>query len=386
MVDQTKLDAMQCEMYNNKSYFGYKSSILKSGICKYYRRELNEKFEWCVMEMMMFDFKTKALVTNLIHRLEILLMEEVTCDEIGIIIRGVMLLEKINELHNDISKNDDNLNSNKNSQSNVSFLLKIDELNEKRCKKIALVKQFCDIITTCRKSRICNYVHCWWSNKDYDSIKEDKNKIIKLGKVLQFKKMGDSEELLKYGELLIQYIDEKNEKMFAIYNILLQCKKPEGKRFNRTDAIYLFWEIVQRKFLYKEVSLMPTNNKINKKLIFDFAINMFNRKTMKERRMFGIWIGLLMIKTSENKDWFKKYNNLNIEFNVEEYLRMRIKIEINEDFVVNDWHVNRKFGLKKFAEVGAFVVNEDISILGENGLKYRQFYIEKKTEQDAEQN
>ena len=74
-MDAMKLDAMKCGMFNNKSYWGKKSSVLKSGICKYYRREMFDKFEWCVVEMMLFGFKTKALVTNLVHRLEILLME-----------------------------------------------------------------------------------------------------------------------------------------------------------------------------------------------------------------------------------------------------------------------------------------------------------------------
>jgi hypothetical protein len=55
---------------------------------------------------------------------------------------------------------------------------------------------------------------------------------------------------------------------------------------------------------------------------------------------------------------------------------------INEDFVVNDWHVNKKFGLGKFGKVGAFVENEDLSLLGKNGIKYKEFYILKKEECD----
>ena len=86
-MDAKKLDAMKCGMFNNKSYYGMKSSVLKSGICKYYRREMFGKFEWCVVEMMVFGFKTKALVTNLVHRLEILLMEEIVCDDVGVIVR-----------------------------------------------------------------------------------------------------------------------------------------------------------------------------------------------------------------------------------------------------------------------------------------------------------
>jgi hypothetical protein len=51
--------------------------------------------------------------------------------------------------------------------------------------------------------------------------------------------------------------------------------------------------------------------------------------------------------------------------------------------VINDWHVNKKFSLQKFAEVGAFVLNEDVAILGEDAEKYKKFYIEKKIEADV---
>jgi len=343
-----KLNAMKCGMFNNKSYWGCKSSILKSGICKYYRREMFDKFEWCVMEMMVFGFKTKALVTNLVHRLEILLMEEIVCDEVNVIVNCVRLLEKINACKVEVGK--------------------VEELY----KQIALVKQFCDGIKGCRKGRICSYVNCWWISQ---KLELNMSEII-LDKVLQFKKKGDSDVLLKYGEMLIRYIDEKDEKIFAIYNNLLAREEKEGKRYgSRADAVYLFWEIIQKKFVGATVNM-------NKKKVFDFAFNMFNRKTMKERKMFGVWMGMMMIKTNENVDWDKEYIYMNSVLNVEEYVSGRNKIEIDEDFVVNDWHVNKKFGLKKFAEVGAFVVNEDVSILGENGLRYKSFYIEKKIEQE----
>ena len=346
-MDAKKLDAMKCGMFNNKSYYGMKSSVLKSGICKYFRREMFGKFEWCVVEMMVFGFKTKALVTNLVHRLEILLMEEIVCDDVGVIVNSVRLLEKINACVVEIG-NAENL-----------------------YKQIALVMQFCDGIKECKKGRICSYVNCWWISQ---KLEIDMSKII-LDKVLQFKKEGDSDVVLKYGEMLISYIEEKDEKIFAIFNSLLALEEKEGRRYGRADAIYLFWEIIQKKFV-------GVNG--NKQKVFEFALNIFNRKTMKERKMFGVWLGMIVIKTNENIDWDKEYVYVNSMLDVEEYLSSRKKIEVDEDFVVNDWHVNKKFGLKKFAEVGAFVVNEDISILGENGMRYKAFYIEKKIEKDEE--
>jgi len=346
-MDPIKLDTMRCGMFNNKSYWGVKSSLLKSGICKYYRREMFDKFEWCVMEMMLFGFKTKALVTNLVHRLEILLMEEIVCDEIAVIIRSVRLLEKINVCSSEIG--------------NV----------EKLYEKIALVKQFCDGIKGCKKGRICSYMNCWWLSQKLEINIDD----VVLDKVLLFKKEGDSEILLKYGEVLLRYIEEKDEKIFAVYNALLENENKEGMRYKRSDAVYLYWEIIEKK-------LVGVN--ANKKEVFDFAFGLFNRKTMKERKMFGVWIGMMMIKTDENIAWNKVFNNLIIKRNIEKYLSKHLKMVVDEDFVVNDWHVNKKFGLKKFAEVGAFVVNEDISILGENRIKYKAFYVEKKAKKDEE--
>ena len=63
-LNQGKIDDMSIGMYKNSSYFGFKSSILKSGICKYYRRKIFDKFEWCVIEMMLFGIKDKGLLTN----------------------------------------------------------------------------------------------------------------------------------------------------------------------------------------------------------------------------------------------------------------------------------------------------------------------------------
>ena len=92
-----KYDDMKCGMFNNKSYFGYKSSVLKSGICKYYRRELFYKFEWCVVEMMIMGNRNKAVMTNILNRLKILVMEEIVFDEINVMVNCINLLNMIEE-------------------------------------------------------------------------------------------------------------------------------------------------------------------------------------------------------------------------------------------------------------------------------------------------
>ena len=65
-------------VFNNKSYNGYKKKVLLSGICKYYRRGMYDKFLWGVIEMLLFKYHEKGmcLVTNVLTRMRILIMEE----------------------------------------------------------------------------------------------------------------------------------------------------------------------------------------------------------------------------------------------------------------------------------------------------------------------
>ena len=72
-----KVQNMRTGMFKNSSYWGKSSGVLKSGICKYYRREIFDKFEWCVMEMMIFGVMSPGLLTNIINRMKILVMEEI---------------------------------------------------------------------------------------------------------------------------------------------------------------------------------------------------------------------------------------------------------------------------------------------------------------------
>ena len=331
-----KIHGMKCGMFNNSSYWGYRSSVLKSGVCKYFRRELFDKFEWCVMEMMIFGLKNVGMMTNIINRMKILIFEEIVVNEIEIINRCIYLFDIID--------------------------------NEERfLSKVELMKVICDLVKSCKKSRIVSYVNNWWrfNGKKYLNIE--------LEKVLIYRKNNDSNELLMLGEWLILFIEEKNENVVNVFNKMLELSN-EGVRYKRKDGIYLYFEILE------DMCLRCRNKKL-----FDFILDRFNKKSMKERYMFGVWFGLMCIKNEDMNLGVDSYSySLSMSKNdVIEYLfRNRGKIVINEDFVVNDWHVNKKFGLGKFGKVGAFVENEDLSLLGENGLKYKEFYILKKEECD----
>merc|ERR1711991_507293 len=61
-----------------------------------------------------------------------------------------------------------------------------------------------------------------------------------------------------------------------------------------------------------------------------------------------------------------------------DYFIEREKIVL-DDYVVKDYHVNKKYTLEKFSKVGAWVKDEDMSLLGEEKFcKYKNNYIEYK--------
>jgi len=92
-------------LFNNSSINGLNTTLLKSGLCKYFRRSETEKFEFCLIEMLYHQFNTNsetnsskgAIITNLINRLKILIMEDLSPNEINIAYHGISLLNKFNK-------------------------------------------------------------------------------------------------------------------------------------------------------------------------------------------------------------------------------------------------------------------------------------------------
>ena len=328
--------------FNNKSYFGFKASALKSGICKYMRRSEKEKFIWCVTEMLLFNFHDKGggLVTNLINRLKILLMEEMSVSEISRIILGIK---------------------------------KLNEFEKSDRKDMERIIEFCKIVIDSKKTRSASYINWWWRTHPEEYNLND----IVIDKVKKYEKKGDSEELLKLGELLIKFVEDRDERIFDIFNKMVKIEKG-GRRYRRTDGLYLYMEIIEDHYVTNEYY----------KIVFDFALEMINRKSMKERLYFGIWIGMLMWnKTKEMHNDIHIANDIKVNDQVSsskellDYFIERKKIVL-DDYVVKDYHVNKKYTLEKFSKVGAWVKDEDMSLLGEEKfMKYKNNYI--KLKEDA---
>lgn len=317
--------------FNNKSEFGYKSSELKSGICKYMRRTEREKFLWCVMELGKFNDislenkAAKAIVTNLINRMKILLMEDMNPGDIDRIYNGIILL---------------------------------DEYEKDRSNRFLLMN-FCDVVMGARKNRVTSYVNNWWRTRDF------KLEDLEIDKCLKYKLKGDTDELLILGENLIKFIEEKDERIFGVYMKMVNLEGKMGLRYRRKDPVYLFW-VIMRDYM--------VNDKMIK--IFDFALNRFFNKGMKERYYFGVWIGVMVWKIDLLDFDIYEYPNFKKEDEIKYYENM-VKLKL-DDYVLNDFHVNKNFGLANFALNGAFVKDEYMELLGKNSEKYKEYYIEVK--------
>ena len=317
---------------NNCSIHGYKTKVLKSAICKYFRRGEFEKLKWSIMEMAYFnnldEKAVKGIITNLINRLKILLMEDMSVVSAGITVECIKIL--------------DNYDVNR---YNYDLLL-----------------DFCELIKYAKRNRFVSYLGNWWRNKGDPAVDTD----IKISYVLKYKKHNDSQKLLMLGENLIKYIKEGDERMFGVYNLMYNLDETAGIRYRRKDPVYMWWEIL------RDFSID------NKKIItiIDFARSRFYVKSMKERVAFGVWAGLLV--------WKREYLEWNIpdvesaDSSIKYYNEMK-KLEI-DDYVVNDYHVNKKFDLVDFAMNGAMVVDENMDFI-ENYEAYRKFYIECKKKQ-----
>jgi hypothetical protein len=311
--------------FNNMSQHGYKSSILKSGICKYTRRNEKEKMRWCVIEMALFNRhpKGQGLVTNLINRLKILVMEELSFHETAI----------------------------------TYYLISLLNLYDKNRSEYRYLYSFCDLVFECKRNRYVSYQNCCWRYKSYKPLN------LPLNKVSKYKVEGDTDEILEIGETLIHYIETKDEKMFSCLKALIDSGDG-GKRFRRKEASYLWFQIIKD---YMKNS--------TEEYIFEFALSQYHKKNMTERKAFAIWIGLIVWKQDILTTPYEEIPIIvACEDEVLSYIQNMSKLEI-DDYVIEDYHVNSsKYSLSKFAEEGAYVVDEYLEF-DEHGVNKKEFYV-----------
>ena len=248
----------------------------------------------------------------------------------------------------------------------IYYLIMLLNWFEEDRSQIRYLFTFAEEVFKCLRNRYVSYQNAWWRYEDYVDLD------IPIDKVKEYQKKGDSEEVLKVGESLIYYIENEDERMFSCLNELLRLDKSgckAGLRFRRKDPSYLWFQIIRD---YME------GNQTQADVIFNFALDQFNKKGMKERVAFAVWIGLYVWKSDNlTTDYTDSELEVDEADEVENYISNMKKIEM-DDYVVNDYHVNsHKFGLGKFAEEGALVIDEYLDF-DDMAQEKKKFYIKEK--------
>ena len=337
--------------------------VLLSGICKYYRRGMYDKFLWCVIEMLLFKYHEKGmcLVTNVLNRMRILIMEELLfSNKIEEIVEAIRLIESVDK------KN-----------------MTIEEI-------MRIVYSFCEVVKNKDRSRTISYFRNWFRHEGECGFEKafelDEN--IVCDKINKFKKPGDPKILLELGEMLLLVLEtetdsyERARKTMRLYREFGKITEKCGRRYRRAKGIYLFWEIIDTYMKSKGDEVI---NKWN--IIFEFGLSQYFREKMAERDAFGVWMILYCVYVDElkwNGDIRERSELLCDMDEIFNYIKLREskEVSIDEDFVIKDWHVNRAYDVGRFAIVGAFVKDEKNEVIdSELYNKMKEFYIKKKVEQ-----
>ena len=160
------------------------------------------------MEMAMFqkaEGNTKGILTNLVNRLKILLMEEIHCGEVGIILKAISLL---------------------------------DEFDENR-DRLHLLLEYCELVTGARRTRSVSYLNNWWKN-NYDTVVYDESETDE-----KFRKKGDPAEMEIIAGNLLDFLKKRDEQMFGVFTRLYRMKEKAGRRYRRSDPVYIWWEMIE---------------------------------------------------------------------------------------------------------------------------------------------
>ena len=307
-------------VFNNKSYNGYKKKVLLSGICKYYRRGMYDKFLWCVTEMLLFKYHKKGicLVTNVLNRMRILIMEELLfSNKIEEIVEAIRLIDSVDK------KN-----------------MTIEEI-------MRIVYSFCEVVKNKDRSRTISYFKNWFRYEGECGFEKafELDDTIVCDKINKFKKPGDPKILLELGEMLLLVLEtetdsyERARKTMRLYREFGKITEKCGRRYRRAKGIYLFWEIIDTYMKSKGDEVI---NKWN--IIFEFGLSQYFREKMAERDAFGVWMILYCVYVDELK-WngnIRKRSELLCDMDeIFNYIKLResTEVSIDEDFVIKDWHV-----------------------------------------------
>jgi hypothetical protein len=223
-----------------------------------------------------------------------------------------------------------------------------------------LLYSFCDIVFKAQRNRCVSYQNSWWRYGEFELMD------LSHDKVKSYQVQGDSDEFLTVGENLIKFVEEHDERMFGCFMRLAKMDD-QGLRWRRKDAAYLWFQVLE-----------PYMDTDDLKCIFQFALKQFQKKAMTERYAFAVWLGLMVWRrdTLTETDEGIPYA-LSSSAEAERYMKEMTRLPM-DDYVINDFHVNSKFGIGNFAEHGAFVEGEYMDLLPDADDKKKWYIKESK--------
>jgi len=223
---------------NSTSFFGYKIDILKSALQKYLRRRERTKMIWCIREIYLFHVlaqtiqekkAAKAIITNLLNRIIIMLDEE------------LLFIEWEKYLH-------------------CRTLLDTFETGKRNdCKPLINI---CNILANAELLRLTDDIAgYYWRGMKYWDISPPKTvytaynispfqQTAAMQKAMALQKPKDSKKVLLLMANFIEYFDQKNPECFYwVFQLfeLGQNKITGGTRFHRNGCEYIIWEYLLKK-------------------------------------------------------------------------------------------------------------------------------------------
>lgn len=344
---------MRILRFGGISYNGYKVGILKSGLNKYVRRNELIKGLYCLIELDLFKLmgdKSKGLRSNMMNRLMVVLNEDVGM-ELGVenYLKIYDLLIEWKKLKN-CSDNEDRF-----YLVNIFRIMFMNRGNRK-----------CSWMRKVYRDGIENDVIKEKYGYLYDGI-EDVNE----NYGMDFYVNGDSENLKKYIDGFVKFLDDKNDKMYYYLFKILNCDEVCGKRNKKGKKMFVVLDILKRKCVKCDKS----------KKLYDFIeyLCLNNNNSRNEFWIYIVNFIRFFVNDFEDDDENEFFELWNLECINKFYERNLSGFKLELDDYLDDKHVcgknlkkDKKLLNEKFVFEGSFVVDEKIN--NDVELVYKKIY------------
>ena len=333
ILKETMMQMKYRTCFSSISQNGYKLDILKSGMQKYLRRKQFDDMVWCAYEIYKFELyassekqqKTcKAIITNLINRIIVMMDEELLFAEAE---RYIVLREMIEKFQ-----------ENRKSSGETLILM-------------------CKCLVEGRISRRNSDLRSWWSHR---IINED----------------SGLEDTVYFGRF-VDCFERKDDECFKwMFKIFKGEKKGDTVRYRRKDNIYMVWE-----YLF-DTEVVKANSVYKK--VMDYKLNEFFKLGRGERFMFLCSCIDMAMKCSTPEDNSQALlSSLRELYGSGRCIDADLLKKCNEYMQIDayciDMHTSqgRKMGKNKadFAKEGCVVADEDKEFYVK---EWRDYYIQEK--------